>query len=262
MQPMVVSPEKNKRDFAERLDAALRHANIPADRQRLGRLATMFGVSREAARKWLAAESMPDTKRIPDIARLLGVRAEWLLLGQPPMTERDDEEVARESHHRAAETSAVSYVPAVPPLAARADVIDVPVMNAEGSMGYGRLVPEQEAIIDYMRLSLSFLRRRYSITNPANLRIVIGYGDSMAPTIKNGDPVLVDVGVTDLKIDGVYVLSRGDELFIKRMQRLVGGGFEMISDNQLYKPQVIEDLEADGLVVRGRALLAWNGRDL
>lgn len=172
----------------------------------------------------------------------------------PALAEPTKNEELEEAHRARA--------PVVPPLAARADVIDVPVMNAEGSMGYGRLVPEQEAIIDYMRLSLSFLRRRYSITNPANLRIVIGYGDSMAPTIKNGDPVLVDVGVTDLKIDGVYVLSRGDELFIKRMQRLVGGGFEMISDNQLYKPQVIEDLEADGLIVRGRALLAWNGRDL
>lgn len=145
---------------------------------------------------------------------------------------------------------------------ARPDSIDVPVMNAEGSMGAGRLVPEHDAIIDYMRLSLAFLRRRFTITSPSNLRVVIGYGDSMAPTIKDGDPVVVDTGVTELKIDGIYVLSRGDELFIKRMQRLVGGGFEMISDNQLYKPQVIMDLAADNLVVRGRALIAWNSRDL
>lgn len=42
----------------------------------------MFGVSQKGARKWLEAEAIPDTKRIPQIADRLGVTAEWLLTGR------------------------------------------------------------------------------------------------------------------------------------------------------------------------------------
>lgn len=42
----------------------------------------MFGVSQNGARKWLEAESIPSTKRIPQIADRLGISAEWLLTGR------------------------------------------------------------------------------------------------------------------------------------------------------------------------------------
>lgn len=45
----------------------------------------MFGVSQKGARKWLEAESIPDTKRIPQMAARLGVSAEWLLTGREPL---------------------------------------------------------------------------------------------------------------------------------------------------------------------------------
>ena len=46
----------------------------------------MFGVSQKGARKWLEGEAIPDTKRIPEIAKKLGVRGEWLLTGMGSMT--------------------------------------------------------------------------------------------------------------------------------------------------------------------------------
>ena len=76
------------------MDKALKYAGIPPGRGRLACVAKMFEVSREASRKWLSGESIPDTKRISDIARLTGVRGEWLLTGQGPMRygESDTEE--------------------------------------------------------------------------------------------------------------------------------------------------------------------------
>lgn len=87
VQRMVVSVEKQKMEFAQRLRQALDHAGIPDDRQRRGWVAKTFGVSVETARKWLVGESIPATKRIPLIAERLGVRGEWLLTGQGPMLE-------------------------------------------------------------------------------------------------------------------------------------------------------------------------------
>jgi hypothetical protein len=49
----------------------------------------MFEVSREAVRKWLAGESIPDTKRIADISFQTGVKGEWLLTGHGPMSYSD-----------------------------------------------------------------------------------------------------------------------------------------------------------------------------
>lgn len=67
--------------FASRLDFALTQAGIPKDRARLRRVASMFGVSREAARKWLTGMAVPETRRIMAIAKRLRVSAEWLLTG-------------------------------------------------------------------------------------------------------------------------------------------------------------------------------------
>lgn len=44
-----------------------------------------FGVSAQAVRKWLSAESLPTTARASLIAERLGVRRSWLLDGEAPM---------------------------------------------------------------------------------------------------------------------------------------------------------------------------------
>jgi hypothetical protein len=85
LQPMVVNTHQSKKDFSARLDKALTHAGIPPDRNRIGRVAKMFGVSREAVRKWLSGESIPDTKRISDLSHQTGVKGEWLLTGHGSM---------------------------------------------------------------------------------------------------------------------------------------------------------------------------------
>lgn len=79
LQLMVVS------EFSKRLIAALDHARVPAGRGRRTSMAKMFGVSTESVRKWLMGESMPETKRLPEIAKRLGVNANWLLSGEGQM---------------------------------------------------------------------------------------------------------------------------------------------------------------------------------
>lgn len=81
--------------FDQRLRAALEHAGISTHRAAPGRIASMFGVSREAARKWLEGESRPTNRRLEEMAAALNVRYEWLATGRGPMTSAGGDEPSK-----------------------------------------------------------------------------------------------------------------------------------------------------------------------
>lgn len=134
------------------------------------------------------------------------------------------------------------------------------VMDVEASMGHGMSQPDHENVIMNMVINESWLRRHANFSSPDNLALVTGIGDSMRPTFEDGDSLLVDRGVGDLKVDAIYVLALNDELFIKRIQRRPDGTFMMISDNKAYEPYHIKDAEREQFKVLGRVVMAWNSR--
>jgi hypothetical protein len=68
-------------------------------------------------------------------------------------------------------------------------------------------------------------------------------GESMEPTLKNGSIVFVDRDQNEISKDGIFVVSTPGGLFIKRLNRKVDGTIELISDNQLYSPEVMSQQE-------------------
>ena len=85
----------------------------------------------------------------------------------------------------------------------------------------------------------------------------------MAPTFADGDVLLVDRGVHDIRLDADYVLALNNELYVKRIQRRITDGAVIIkSDNPLYDPVVVENGERAQLRVLGRVVWAWNRRRL
>ncbi|VFR81041.1 prophage MuSo1, transcriptional regulator, Cro/CI family [plant metagenome] len=85
----------------------------------------------------------------------------------------------------------------------------------------------------------------------------------MAPTFADGDQLLVDRGVREINVDAVFVLSRYNELFIKRVQRrLKDGAIVIKADNPLFEPETIENGERDALDVLGRVVWVWRGAKL
>jgi phage repressor protein C with HTH and peptisase S24 domain len=73
----------------------------------------------------------------------------------------------------------------------------------------------------------------------------------------------VDRGVNEISMDGVFVLSRNGELFIKRVQRRMRDGAIIIkSDNALFEPETIENAERERLEILGRVLWVWRGAKL
>jgi len=89
-----------------------------------------------------------------------------------------------------------------------------------------------------------------------DLFVAKGEGDSMIPTMLDGDIVLIDTAQKDvLQQDRIWALSYGDLGMIKRVRKLPDGGYQINSDN----PAVTAITAYDGeMYVIGRVI--WVGR--
>lgn len=138
--------------------------------------------------------------------------------------------------------------------------ISVPLLSATGSMGNGNLNHDADMVIDVLRLTKNWIDKTMpSVSSVSNLRFIHAMGDSMSPTFNDGDILLVDSGIHDVVIDGVYVLQAHDRLFIKRVRRRIDGEYEISSDNSSVKTVDILNGQHE-VQVKGRVVWLWNGR--
>lgn len=145
--------------------------------------------------------------------------------------------------------------------APKPEVMDVPVFDVRASMGLGAPMPEQDTVIDHLRLAGTWVRRHLpGVSSTLNLACISAYGNSMQPTFNDGDILLVDRGVSRLDVDTVYVLAFNEELYIKRIQRLPDKSVKIISDNKTYDPIVVPAGERESIRVLGKVVWAWNGK--
>ncbi|MBB5361384.1 S24/S26 family peptidase [Deinococcus humi] len=119
------------------------------------------------------------------------------------------------------------------------ETIRVPV---RGLAAAGRAFYSESNLVGYVRLSLD----EY---NPSH-EIVRISGDSMHPTLRDGDHVAVDPSELELAVGRVYVFHIiGDGHCIKRVERLADGQLWLVSDNRSHPP-----IRPDEVEVRGRAV--------
>ena len=119
--------------------------------------------------------------------------------------------------------------------------------------GYGAVV-EDETIEDYLVFREWWLQKK-GIGEMGVIQVV---GDSMSPTMKDEDAILVDNQRTRRLHDHIYVVRTEDGLVVKRLVR-DGDGWVMISDNedQVTYPPVPWPEDA---IVRGEVM--WTGKTL
>jgi len=75
--------------------------------------------------------------------------------------------------------------------------------------------------------------------NLKNIEAINVTGDSMEPTLNNGNIIFIDKTKQDLNKDGIYAFVNENGLFVKRIQRRVDGKLDVISDNKEYPMQVV-----------------------
>ena len=167
------------------------------------------------------------------IAKVLGVRTEWLVAGTPPML-----------------------------LASEVPGVHVPLLPAMAAAGLGEESPDGDAPVAHIVLDQEFVRRVLRPTSPAAVRCLHALGDSMEPTIKDGDLLLVDTGVLEPRVDCVYVMRAHGRLFVKRLrQRVSDGKFEITSDNPAHRTSEVLS-EGGDIELLGRVIFIWHAHKI
>lgn len=196
------------------------------------------GISESLVRKYLSGESLPGLEKLYQLAGGGQVRVEWLTSGEEPMRSGEPGE------SRVGTTLDAEY-------------FLVPRYAAEASAGPGAVPGEYVA--DFVAFKTEWLRQELGV-NPGKLAAIQARGDSMEPTIHSGDLLLIDLNQPDWRTDAIYAISVGDTLIVKRLQFLISGKVDIISDNPKYAPQTLTREEFAEVRIIGR--VAWFGRQM
>jgi putative phage repressor len=86
------------------------------------------------------------------------------------------------------------------------------------------------------------------------LSIVTARGDSMEPTINNGDMLLVDMSKKVPRDSSIYIIRSNDTLWVKRIQTQPDGKLLLISDNKTYPPIQLNLDEFDDVEIVGKVV--------
>ncbi|QNE05231.1 S24 family peptidase [Croceicoccus marinus] len=143
-----------------------------------------------------------------------------------------------------------------PPAPMRDGLIEIPVLNVDASAGFGAIAESETA-----HTRFGFDERwlaRLTRAKSASLSIIHVLGDSMEPTLSDGDEVLVDASDQGSRLrDGIYVLRADDALVVKRVTLKPGGRkITISSDNSAYPSW--DDVDRSEIQVVGRVI--WFGR--
>lgn len=143
-----------------------------------------------------------------------------------------------------------------PPSPMRDGLIEIPVLNVDASAGFGAIAESETA-----HTRFGFDERwlgRLTRAKSASLSIIHVLGDSMEPTLSDGDEVLVDASDQGSRLrDGIYVLRADDALVVKRVTLKPGGRkITISSDNSAYPSW--DDVDRSEIQVVGRVI--WFGR--
>ena len=147
------------------------------------------------------------------------------------------------------------------PLPAGDDYAFIRKARARPTAGGGSLetTGETEGGLAFRR---DWLRSR-TPAGPERLRVMEVSGDSMAPTINHGDVVLVDESdnARELGEDRVYVVRKGDEIYVKRYHK-TPDALLFMGDNRARDYQDVRVVPGETEQFAGIGRVLWAGKEL
>lgn len=207
-------------------------------------LARFLGVNPSTVATWRAKQTMK-YDRIFERAGDLNLH--WLLTGEgalfpDPLNRQDRKQFPNHLPF------ATSPIPCLEP-----DQID-----AFGKDGEPASTQEPDAASVAFTLPEAFVRQELE-SSPDHLFLFRAPGDSMDPTFRYRDFLLVNRSIQTPVSGRIFLIRLNQSLFCKRIQELPEGRLQLLSDNPNYPPMEIraqdEPLELIGMVV-------WVGRSV
>ncbi|KXV00255.1 peptidase [Gluconobacter potus] len=151
------------------------------------------------------------------LAKACGVSVEWLAKGV---------EVAPSEEAAEVQTSATIAAPT-----GEDDVMPVKFFEVEPSAGLG-VYPSEWVDAQDFHVSKKFIRQVLGVWSSCIFFVRV-QGDSMTPTIRSGETILVDYSPQDI-VDGIFMLSLHGRLIVKRLSIKDMHNISVISDNPRY----------------------------
>lgn len=136
------------------------------------------------------------------------------------------------------------------------DVVTIEGLDIQAALGHGSDGFSEEAPGEPFYFRRNFIDR-VTRGRPAQLRVIELTGDSMRPTLHDGDVALVDLGSTNpVQAPGIYCVFTGTGLAVKRVTAMPGARpkLRVQSDNPIYG---IDEVDADEVRIIGRVV--WRG---
>jgi len=206
--------------------------------------ASISGVGFSTYQKYEMGLSLPGAEAMRGFAKLK-INTNWLLTGLGSMMLELEEAPPIRIGLEAREPSQVPY-----------GFVLVPRYDVSASMGNGAVI-HSEQIVDHLAFREEWVRTELG-ANPKQLVLVSAIGDSMEPTLRAGDLLLIDRSTASVKHDAIYAFATDGELRVKRMQLKIDGSVVVKSDNPQYEAEMLTAAQAATLHIVGRVV--WSGR--
>ena len=140
----------------------------------------------------------------------------------------------------------------------RSNLIYAPIFDVEASAGFGVEVTS-EAVDEYFAFNKNWLSKQLGVSSESLLFVNIS-GDSMEPTLQDGDQVLVDMTQQKVHNEGVFLLQTETGLMAKRLKINAQNTLQVTSDNPQYPKWEIRLEEQEFNPVSGKVV--WSARKL
>lgn len=228
----------NDADVAEPVSAEMLRRRFEALVLKSGgpsKAARELDVSRTTLDQWVKGKARIPLEPAVKLAVSAGLSLDWLI---------DDSRVA-------------PLVEPEPTTEGEEGFIRVPMLSVRASAGTGRIAAdvdhEAEGIVSFRE---DWLRGIGLI--PGRAEAMAAVGDSMEPTIRDGDLLLVDRSIDRVVNHGIYVLVYNGVVLVKRIQMRLDGSLVLKSDNDRYNEETVPATDATELIIEGR--VRWFGR--
>ena len=198
-------------------------------------LVAATGASKGTVTNWINGVNNPTGKRLVQLAQALKTTSSWLLTG-----------------NSTPEFTQVEPWDSNTPL--DDDEIEIPFFKdfsfACGGGSIGEAIANETR---KLRMSKATLRNLSIMKENAVAATAIG--DSMSPTIKDGDTIHVDLGRKNIKDGKIFAICIGGLFYCKRLYNLPLGGVRIVSDNSVEFPEI--QLSAQEIIDQQLEIIGW-----
>ncbi len=194
------------------------------------------GVAKRTVIDWEHDATSPTARQLERLAAA-GIDACYVVVGAPALAA---------AHQQVAQESAPQpCLPAQDAAAGAGDLLPVPrhpLSAAHGGPG------------PVLALGRQWMQA-HQVGGASRLSAVRVVGDSMAPTLIDGDDVVIDeLSVRPCEHDGAYVVTPNGGLRVRRIRRRIDGNMEVWVDHPRYPTEVVTAEMADAIRVVGRVV--------